>query len=288
MQLLWRFKQGLVAPLRRYQAERALPNAYRAVARFPAVRGKRHRLPAPLILSLTSFPPRYATLPLTLKSLLDQKTKPDRTILWIAEGADWDALTPEIFALQAHGLEILPCEDVKSFNKLVPTVELVPDAFIVTADDDIYYDPDWLASLVDGYLSGEPAICARRVHRIAREADGRMAPYAAWDLYTVYPRDAGAQARDMFPTGIGGVIYPPGSLSPDVTDRALLTRLCPKADDVWFYWMGRRAGSGYRQVGPWFQPLPWDGSQVMTLYLDNELGGNDRQIAAMETHFGLA
>lgn len=264
-----------------------MPDAYRAVAAFPRVRGTRHSLPGVLILSLTSFPARYAVLPLTLKSLLDQTTKPDRTILWIARGADWDALTPDILALRDHGLEILPCDDVRSYNKIVPTIEIEPGAFVVTADDDIYYDPPWLGSLVDGYRAGEPAICARRVHRVLRQADGRMAPYGDWALYTVYPPGSGPQTCDMFPTGVGGVIYPPGSLSAEVTDRALLTRLCPKADDVWLYWMGRRAGSLYRQVGKPFQPLPWDGSQDVSLYATNSVGGNDSQIAAIEAHFGI-
>ena len=35
-------------------------------------------------MSLTSYPPRFGTLHLTLACLLDQSVKPDHLILWIA------------------------------------------------------------------------------------------------------------------------------------------------------------------------------------------------------------
>ena len=49
--------------------------------------GRPHGLPVPLIISLTSFPARYDTLHLTLKSLMGQSVRPDRVILWLAEEA---------------------------------------------------------------------------------------------------------------------------------------------------------------------------------------------------------
>ena len=45
---------------------------------------KKHQLPAPLIVSLTSYPVRFKTLPKTLKCLLNQSIIPDKIILWIA------------------------------------------------------------------------------------------------------------------------------------------------------------------------------------------------------------
>jgi hypothetical protein len=278
---------ALVAPVRERVQRRALVKAaHDAVARFPARRGVPHALPSELIVSLTSYPPRYATLPMTLKCILDQDVRPDRTILWIAH-ADWDALTPEILKLRDHGLSIEKCEDVRSYNKIIPTLERYPDAFIVTFDDDLYYAPDSLRLLTEGFLSGEPAICARRAHRIARRDDGGMASYATWDGYVAPPGEPPSTDR-LFPTGVGSVLYPPGSLAPETTDRALFTHLCPHADDLWLYWMGRRTGSLYRQVGPVFAQVMWDGSQEVSLYASNAAGGNDAQIAALEAHFGIA
>ena len=36
-------------------------------------------------------------------------------------------------------------------------------------------------------------------------------------------------------TGVGGVLYPPGSLKKEMIDEALFTRLAPTADDIWFW-----------------------------------------------------
>ena len=56
-------------------------------------------------------------------------------------------LTPEILSLRDHGLQIEPCQDLRSYTKLVHTVERWPDAFIITADDDQYYPNDWIRIL---------------------------------------------------------------------------------------------------------------------------------------------
>jgi len=45
------------------------------------LRRRRHHLHAPLVVSLTSYPPRFGTLALTLHSPLRQTLKPDHLIL---------------------------------------------------------------------------------------------------------------------------------------------------------------------------------------------------------------
>ena len=82
-------KAPLLRKLRKARRERRLlRNALRELSRFPQHAGApRHRLPSELIVSLTSYPPRFKTLHLTIKSLLDQTVRPDRIILWIGRGA---------------------------------------------------------------------------------------------------------------------------------------------------------------------------------------------------------
>ena len=150
--------------------------------------------------------------------------------------------------LAANGLEILLCDDLRSFKKIIPVLERWPDSFVLTADDDLYYPPDWLQTIVAGFSPARPAIVCRRAHLPARAADGRLAPYGEWQ-HEIDMRDDPSPRHGLFPTGIGGVLYYPGSLAPEVTNREAFLRLCPRADDVWLYWMGRRAGTRYRQVG---------------------------------------
>jgi hypothetical protein len=112
--------------------------------------GRQHPLPGKLIVSLTSYPLRFATLPLTLRSLLCQAVKPDRIVLWVPH--DDEPIIPEaVRRLTSYGVEIRTTDDIKSFKKIIPAVRAFPDAFIVTADDDVYYGP--LAGRLDlGFL----------------------------------------------------------------------------------------------------------------------------------------
>jgi len=260
--------------------------AIRAVRRFPTVASRRpHRLPHPLIVTLTSYPARYPTLAMTLKSLLDQDVIPDRTILWIAEN-DIRGLPEDVRGLQPYGLEIRPCRDLRSYKKLIPALENLPDAFLVTADDDVYYPSNWLSGLEQGSLLAPGQVISWRAHRAHRCADGRTARYADWELATAKVRIEEADAS-LFPTGVGGVLYPPHSLHPDVLDQDSFMRLCPNGDDIWFYWMARRAKTLQARVAGRIDLIEWSNTQAVGLRVANFEGdGNDRQIQAMETVYG--
>ena len=90
-------------------------SAYALAARQPIVRGARHRLDREVVVSLTSFPPRFSTLHLTLRTLLNQSVSPDRIVLWIAH-QDMALLPRKVLALQTQGIEIRPCDDLRSFK----------------------------------------------------------------------------------------------------------------------------------------------------------------------------
>jgi hypothetical protein len=223
--------------------------------------GAPHNLPGELIVSLTSYPPRFATLRFTLGTLLDQTVKPDRIILWIAS-ADMAGL-PEI----PDGVEVRECDDCRSFKKLVPALEAFPDAFMVTADDDVCYPPNWLETLLAAN-DGSSIVCNH-----ARRVSGR--PYHEWPSRVVAP----APSSDLMPTGIGGVLYPPRSLHSMVTDRSAFMSLCPTGDDLWFYACARRAGTKVRTISKPLRLIPWRGSQKVALFDDNEAGENDKMLA---------
>jgi hypothetical protein len=249
--------------------------------------GRPHRLPAALVVSLTSYPPRFGTLSLTLHSLLRQTVKPDRTVLWIAH-ADIPLLPKEVTDLRATGLEIRATEDMKSYKKIIPALDAFPDAFVCTADDDVYYWPTWLEKLVEGQLADgkrttERVVTCYRAHEIALDAKGRFQPYKQWR------QDAAKRetSKLLFPTGMGGVLYPPGTLTHRADDREAAFTLCSHNDDIWLYWIGRRNGATYKIVGRRREFVPWPRSQVQSLWYGNfELGGNDDQIRKMAERYG--
>jgi hypothetical protein len=256
--------------------------AHRAVARFRRPVARPHGLSALVIISLTSYPPRFATLHLTLSSLLMQTVQADRLILWIGQ-ADMVSLPPEVLALEALGVEIRATEDLRSYKKFVPALRDFPDANIVTADDDLYYGPHWLEMLVDGAKGAPGAIVCRRAHR-PKWRGKTLLPYGQWDHDIV----TGGKVDPMiFPTSGGGALYPPGSLAPETCDSEAFLALSPTADDVWLFVMALRAGSRFRQVGPGFVQICWQGSQETSLMQANLVAdGNDRQLMAVVDHFG--
>jgi hypothetical protein len=276
--------QNLLRPMRRVYANLRISRAM-AMSTFNfhfRREAPRHTLPQPLIVSLTSYPPRFPTLPLTLRCLLGQSVRPDRTILWVAT-EDRVALPPTVLNLQRHGLEIRTTRDIGSFKKIIPALQEFPQTIIATADDDVYYWHTWLEELTKAWSGEGKEIVCHRANGISQDAVGRPRPYVEWPMGVA----AKEKTSEIFPTGVEGVMYPPGSLSPRVLDSETFTKLCPRADDIWLYWMGRLAGSEFRVTGHGRRPCMWRNSQNVALYKTNVLQhGNDPQIAAMIEKFG--
>lgn len=245
-------------------------------------RGRPHQLPGKLIVSITSYPPRFKGLALTLRSLLRQTVRSNHTILWVARD-DVSFIPEEVGKLQKEGLEIRATEDIKSYKKILPALDAFPDAFICTADDDLYYWPTWLEELVEGVSLAERIVSCHRAHEIAFDSEGRFKPYSEWLLDTPLR----GQIPHLFPTGCAGALYPPGILTHRIEDREAAFNLCPHADDIWLYWIGRRNGARYKAVGRRRELIVWSGSQDEALWYDNLLkGGNDEQIRKLAAKYG--
>ena len=245
--------------------------------------GRPHGLSGELIVSLTSYPARFGTLHLTLACLLDQSAKADRTILWIAHH-DMGQLPADVRRLERRGLEIRACDDLRSYKKLIPTLEAFPDAFIATADDDIYYPHHWLEQLADAVEEG--VIPCHRAHRIKRALDGSIAPYSDWEI-DVQDASARRPSGDILATSGAGALYSPRSLSPITTNRSQFQRLCPSGDDLWLFWCARLAGTLAKKVGGKLRLVTWPNTQTSALWAPNEAGGNDRMIAALQCELPL-
>jgi hypothetical protein len=103
----------------------------------------------------------------------------------------------------------------------------------VTADDDIYYPQNWLELLYQSYLREPQFVHCHRARRITFQETGEIDSYNNWPQCI----STGEASVLNFLTGVGGVLYPPGSLYQDVLKSDLFMRLCPTADDVWFWAM---------------------------------------------------
>lgn len=243
-----------------------------------------HQLKGQLMVNLTSYPPRFPTLHLTLKSLLLQNVKADKVVLWLYE-ADYALLPAEVLALQQQGLSIeLVQQDTKSYKKLIPALLQYPLAYHVTADDDIYYRNDWLQELLAGYRGNTNEIVCLRAHYIMLDDAGKMLPYRYWQAKT---EQRGPTNRLFFTSG-AGALFPPGALNSQVTDAEKFLRLSPHGDDIWLYWMATLNNCSIHRVGSNKKLIVWKSSKAVTLWqLNKQPGsGNDFQINNMLQHYG--
>lgn len=207
---------------------------------FPCGVNKSESREEKVIVSLTSYGRRVsAVLPYTIISLLRQTYKPDMILLWLdAEHWNDDRLPKRLKALRKYGLTIRYCEDIKSYKKLIPTLEMYPDDIIVTCDDDLFYRENMLERLVQEYQKNPHRIYTHRAHRIRFTKAGKLMPYNDWE-----DEITGVVGHGVFPTGGGGCLYKRSLLHTDICRKDLFMRLAPMADDVWFYFMEALRGT---------------------------------------------
>lgn len=189
-----------------------------------------------IIVSMTSYGRRMSSsiVYYSLVSALRQSVQPDKVTLWI-DKTKWseDNLPKKLKKLKSKGVEYKFCEDVRSYTKLVPALKEYPNDIIITFDDDIIYPNNTIKQLYDEYLKHPDAICCLNPLRV-RVVDGIPSKYETWTMF-----DNNVEDNVMvFPCGVESVLYPPNSLSQQVTDEKLFKSLCPLADDIWFWYCG--------------------------------------------------
>ena len=179
-----------------------------------------------IIISMTSIERRAGTLRWTLDSLFAQTLKPTEVRLYA-----------EPVVLNDHGLDPYPdlrrfsTEDRGSVTKIsaIADPQLDDHDLIVTVDDDVVYDPRWLATLVDGVDANPGAAVGFSGWNVSSFLEDPVNGSYFW------PRDTGP--RDVL-EGWAGVAYRKSFL--DV--RAVLSPppLFRYVDDVWISWQLQR------------------------------------------------
>ncbi len=197
-----------------------------------------------LIVSLTTYPERMHKLDTVIYSILSQSLLPDKILVWLSHEEypqGMDSVPHSIKKLAAYGVDILFCENIKSYKKLIPALDLYAHDIIVTADDDIFYPHNWLNKLYVSYLEFPKYIHAHRVNKITFNKCSQMNSYS--DFIPSLQHNKSEPSFLNFPTGAGGTLYPPNSLHNDVARKDIFTKLTPMADDIWFWAMAVLQGT---------------------------------------------
>ncbi len=242
-----------------------------------------------IIVSLTTYGRRIHSVCLTIESLMEQSMKANRIILWLDTSFQSKKLPSTLEKLKSRGLEVAFCKDLRSYTKLVPTLCKYPNDIIITADDDLVYDINMLENLILAYLENPNYIYCNRAHKMSLDANGNLKSYNDW-IYECRDTEAGCL---IFPTGVGGVLYPPHSLDSEVLNETVFMDICKFADDVWFKAMALKMGTKVKRVetisSTGCEYLENPSVQDIGLFNINagSLNRNDEQIKAVFSRYNL-
>ncbi len=240
-----------------------------------------------VIVSLTSFPAAISYVVPTVRSLLNGSVLPDKIVLYVTysqfgeEGlpADLLKLSKENPVFEIRNYD----HDIRSYRKLIPALKDFPKAVIVTVDDDVAYHRNMLSDLLRLHSRFPEAVLAHRAKRMKP-----YKPYRTWSKYRWYDflfKSIHSGYKNI-QTGVGGVLYPPGSLNDEMMDEKLFTRLAPTTDDIWFWAAG--VANGTKVVPVPFghnKPKGVGKPRELSLKTVNFKSGIDRNAAALQAIF---
>ena len=182
-----------------------------------------------IIVSLTSFPPRYVNLHLCLLSLLKQTVRPDKIIVWLYK--EEFSLTNEMKELEKYGIEYKSVdENLKPHKKYFYAMKEFPNDLIITIDDDVIYPENCIETLITTHKKFPDSVCANRVNKITKKINGDIFEYKYWINNfnkSVKP------SHKLIATGCSGVLYPPHSISKEFLNTEKIKKYCLNADDIW-------------------------------------------------------
>ncbi len=233
-----------------------------------------------IIVSLTSYAERLKYVPAVIGSMLRQTVKPDRIVLWLGKEDARNKDLPKIFTtLMDYGLEIRYRPDIRAHTKWYYAFKEFPNDLIITVDDDIIYESTVIEKLYKTYIKYPNMVPALRVHRIRFEDNATLKNYNDWDWEYSAPK--GTASHQFFATGVGGVLYNPEIMNPEICNLDYIKKYCPTQDDFWMKVM--EVLSGARVVladnKSKTNGVTISGSQRTAMWRINvKRGGNDKQI----------
>lgn len=184
--------------------------------------------------SLTSFPARIEYVHWAIKSLMLQRYKPDRVVLWLSEEQFPDHKLPaQLTALQENGLEIYFVPDnlyghKKHYDALRAQKE---NELVITFDDDIIYPPNSIEKLIKTHKKFPNCVVCNRAQAMYYLKDGTMQNPGRWKTIS----DIGLKepTYQLLPSNGGGCLYPSGAVKKELVDAELIKKTALKADDLW-------------------------------------------------------
>lgn len=183
-----------------------------------------------IIVSLTTYNKRIYDVTFTIESIMQQSAKANRIVLWLDYSFEGKELPQSLKNQQNRGLEVMYCKDIRSYKKLIPSLQNFPDSAIITVDDDLLYEYDLIEHLINGYQTYPQYIQSCRGHEMIFDSCNHILPYMKWHQHV---KKLGVNKNYFFTSG-GGTLFPPHIFDEEIYNEEVFTEICKYADDVWF------------------------------------------------------
>lgn len=241
------------------------------------------------IISFTTFGHRLKSSEYTIKSIVNGDVLPEKIYLYIAK-KDHAPLSKRPFIKKLLSLEYLKLvivEDLGPYTKLFYALKQHKTKNIVICDDDIMYSKDWFEALIKSRKkwNNNRVISCHRAH-LVKVKNNKIISYNDWDKVIQEPINPNEM---IFPTGTGGVLFPPNSISNLATNKSLFMKLSPKNDDIWFWFSALHSDCKFvlaERNTSLEQNIFFPSSQDISLFHENVgLNRNDIQVQACFEYF---
>lgn len=186
-----------------------------------------------VILSLTSYPPKYDALSYTLKTLANQNVKADKIILNLClhENSEQDKQRIDDILKEDNLKDVITVnwieERIKPYSKLIPTLKDYPNDIIITADDDWEYYPDFVGDLLKKHEQFPDCIISNSASPLIDDYS-RNANFKGKE----FPKNKPVESALIY--GCFGILYPPHCFNDKIFDKDLFMKEFPTTDDIWF------------------------------------------------------
>ena len=186
-----------------------------------------------LIISISSSYENFNTLPITIYSLLNQKLKPDKIILWLDISTEnLRDLPYDITQFIKNGLEIKFIKDIGIYNKTYYPLQQYPESIVVTANESIYYPKNWLKNLYLSYITHPQDIHIVNGFKII--FDKKRHKEFSFSKSNINRDSSG---YDIFPESLSGILYPPNCFSKEFFRSDIFLKKALNIDDSWIWTM---------------------------------------------------
>lgn len=236
-----------------------------------------------LIVSLTSFPARIEKVWMVIETIKRQTVLPEKIILWLSKEQflTRESIPKTLLNEQDEMFEIRMVNgDIRSHKKYYYAMKYYPDYCLITLDDDVLYHPDTIKYLVSTSKNYPNCVIANICKEILYDNSGNILPYKQWKRESF-----DKESTDLVQIGVGGVLYPPHSLSEFVLRKDLFLSLAPLADDIWLNCMARLNNVFVRKTDFNFLPLPIINNSPTLTSENVGLDRNDQQLHFIQNYF---